>query len=261
MTTARVSSGGASQRASGVGALTRALPRARLLPLLLGAMVLLACAKLEALLRDLMGATPALPWVELVAPAQAVAVAAAETKPAETKPAETKPAEPKPADAAPAGGAQPGKAAPAAAPAAEQPLLPEAVAAERALLEGLRARRTEIEAREQALAEREMLLTAAERRLSQRIEELTALQKRLESAEKTATEREESGWRQLVKLYEGMRPRDAAAIFDALEMAVLVEIVDRMGQRKAAPVLGAMRPDRARELTTELARHRARTVD
>ena len=58
-----------------------------------------------------------------------------------------------------------------------------------------------------------------------------------------------------------MRPRDAAAIFDELEMPVLVRLMDRMREAKAAPVLGAMRPERARLLTAELARHRARPTD
>jgi len=39
---------------------------------------------------------------------------------------------------------------------------------------------------------------------------------------------------------------------------VLVEILDRMAERKAAPVIGAMRPERARLGAAELARHRAR---
>lgn len=132
---------------------------------------------------------------------------------------------------------------------------------ERALLEGLRARRMELDARDQALAAREMVVNAAERRLGQRIEELTALQQRLEAIDRGRTEREEAGWRQMVKLYEGLRPRDAAAIFDDLEMPVLVQIVDRMREAKAAPVLGAMKPDRARMLTAELARHRSRPAE
>ena len=73
--------------------------------------------------------------------------------------------------------------------------------------------------------------------------------------------RSEAGWRQMVKLYEGMRPRDAAAIFDELDLPVLVGIVERMAERKAAPVIGAMRPERARQLTAELARQRARPVE
>jgi flagellar motility protein MotE (MotC chaperone) len=156
---------------------------------------------------------------------------------------------------------------PAAQPAAPPPRLaaqetaapaPDPAAlAERALLEQLRARRGELEAREGAILAREQLLAAAERRLAQRIEELGTLQQRLEALERGRAERDEAGWRGLVRVYETMRPREAATIFDSLEMPVLVELVDRMGERRAAPVIGAMRPDRARELTAELARHRA----
>ena len=54
---------------------------------------------------------------------------------------------------------------------------------------------------------------------------------------------------------------DAAVIFDELEMPVLLPIADRMREAKAAPVLAAMRPDRARTLTAELARLRAERVE
>ncbi len=56
-----------------------------------------------------------------------------------------------------------------------------------------------------------------------------------------------------MKVYEGMKPRDAATIFNDLDMNVLLGVVDRMKDRKAAPVLAAMQPDKARELTTKLA--------
>jgi len=129
--------------------------------------------------------------------------------------------------------------------------------AERALLEQLRTRRGELEAREQSIVSRELVLAAAERRLTQRIEELTQLQQRLESMERTRGEREDAGWRGLVRTYENMRPREAAAIFEELELPVVIQILDRMGERKMAPVIGAMRPEKARILTAELARHRA----
>jgi flagellar motility protein MotE (MotC chaperone) len=134
-------------------------------------------------------------------------------------------------------------------------------AAERALLEALRQRRSELEAREAALAEREVLVAAAERRLSARIAEMQALHQRLEAEARQRGEQSEQGMRQLVRLYEGMRPRDAATIFDDLDLAVLIPVLDRMREARAAPVLAAMRPDRARLATTELARHRARPND
>ena len=153
----------------------------------------------------------------------------------------------------------PAAAAPPPPPAPEEPT-PEQ-RAERHLLESLRARRAELDSRDQALAAREMVVAATERRLGQRIEELGVLQQRLEAIDRGRSDREEAGWRQMVKLYEGLRPRDAAAIFDDLEMPVLVQLMDRMREAKAAPVLGAMKPDRARLLTAELARHRARPAE
>ncbi len=206
------------------------MPRPRLLPLALLSMTLLLPAKLASLLRGL--PTAAVPRMELVTEARANA------------PAPT----PAPRPVAPT---------PAPAPAAPAEPTPDQLA-ERAVLESLRGRRAEMEQREQQLQQREMLLAATERRLTQRLEEMAALQHRLEAARTQGNEREEAGWRQLVKTYETMRPRDAAAIFDDLDMAVLVQVVDRMREAKVAPILGAMKPDRARLLTTELAHHRAR---
>jgi flagellar motility protein MotE (MotC chaperone) len=203
------------------------MPRPRLLPLALLAMLALLGVKLEGLRHG------SVPSVALVSPAVASA-----------------PAPP------PQGAAAP----PRQAPEIPAPPAPDAVA-ERAVLEALRARRAEIEVREAALAQREMLVAAVERRLTGRLEELTALQRRLEAEARSRDERTEQGWRQMVRLYEGMRPRDAAGIFDDLDMPVLIQVVDRMRENKAAPVLAAMRPERARLVTTELARHRSRPND
>ena len=130
--------------------------------------------------------------------------------------------------------------------------------AEREVLQALRARRAELDAREQALLTREVVAEATERRAAQRLEELSALQRQSAAGDRDRSEREEAGWRQMVKLYEGLRPRDAAAIFDELDLALLVPLMGRLREAKAAPILGAMRPERARALTAELARHRAR---
>jgi flagellar motility protein MotE (MotC chaperone) len=125
------------------------------------------------------------------------------------------------------------------------------------MLEALRGRRSEVEARERALQTREAVMAAAERRLSQRVEEMSSLQSRLENLERQQREREEQSWTGLVKLYEGMRPREASTIFNDLDMTVLVQIVHRMKESKAGPVLAAMAPDKARILTTELAQFRS----
>jgi len=199
--------------------------RPRILPLTLVAMLALLGVKLEGLGR---GSAPS---AALIAAAAASAPIPAPLSPASAPPPEM------------------------AAPSVTEAL------AERAILEALRARRAEIEAREAALAEREILAAAVERRLVGRLEELASLQQRLEAEARSRDERTEQGWRQMVRLYEGMRPREAAGIFDDLDMAVLIQVVDRMREAKAALVLAAMRPERARVVTIELARHRSRSSD
>jgi flagellar motility protein MotE (MotC chaperone) len=130
--------------------------------------------------------------------------------------------------------------------------------AERAVLLDLRQRRQELDARDAALSVRESILAAAEQKLMARVEELGALQKKLQDLEAARQQRDEAGWQGLVKLYETMKPRDAAVIFNDLQMPVLLSLVDRMNERKAAPVLAAMNPDKARDLTAGLAQLRTR---
>ena len=56
----------------------------------------------------------------------------------------------------------------------------------------------------------------------------------------------------LVKIYEGMKPKDAARIFDTLDLDVLIQVMSKMSERKVAPVLAAMNPERARTVTIML---------
>ena len=164
-------------------------------------------------------------------------------------------AEPKPSAEHAAG---PAAMTPATMPPAA-PAEPEISDAEKATLQDLRARRKELDARAARLDEREAILTAAERRLTERVQQLTALQAKLEQLEKDRQDRQEANWRGLVKTYEDMRPRDAAAIFNDLDSAVLIPVLDRMKDAKAAPILAAMTPERARGATSQLAQFRTQS--
>ncbi len=139
-----------------------------------------------------------------------------------------------------------------------RPAEPPVSDAERALLLDLRQRREALDAREATLATREQVVGAAERRLADRVAELQALQTRLEALEATRRAHDEANWRGLVKLYENMKPRDAATIMNDLDMPVLLEVVDRMKEAKAASILAAMQPEKARQVTAELAHLRTR---
>lgn len=145
---------------------------------------------------------------------------------------------------------------PAAPAPSEEAGPPPVTDAEKAVLLDLRQRRQELDSRDAALTARESVLAAAEQKVSARVAELQALQKKLEALDAARREREDASWQGLVKLYEAMKPRDAATIFNDLDMSVLLQVVDRMKEAKAAPVLAAMQPDKARDLTSKLAQMR-----
>ena len=129
--------------------------------------------------------------------------------------------------------------------------------AERALLQDLRSRKLEIDARDRATSEREAVLSAAEHKLSERLDQLAALQARLEALDAERKQHDEANWSGLVRTYEAMKPRDAASIFNDLDLAVLLPVLDRMKETKAALVLAAMQPERARLVTAKLAQQRS----
>ncbi|MDF7673476.1 hypothetical protein PT283_01685 [Acetobacteraceae bacterium ESL0697] len=56
----------------------------------------------------------------------------------------------------------------------------------------------------------------------------------------------------LAHIYEQMPPRDAAAVFNVLDIRVLVPVAQHMNPRKISAVIGGMLPDRANILTQYL---------
>ena len=74
-------------------------------------------------------------------------------------------------------------------------------------------------------------------------------------------EKQDTEIRGLVKIYEAMKPLDAAAIFNEMEMPILLEVIDKMSERKVAPILAGMSPKRARDVTQELAELRKVRAD
>ncbi len=124
------------------------------------------------------------------------------------------------------------------------------------LLQALAERRQHLERRARQIDQREVLLQAAERRIEDKVGGLKALQKSIEKLLLEHEQQTEGQYRSLVKIYENMKPKDAARIFEELDMAVLLAVVERMKERKTAPILAKMNPLRAKAITIELAQRR-----
>jgi flagellar motility protein MotE (MotC chaperone) len=127
---------------------------------------------------------------------------------------------------------------------------------ERAILERLQSRRQELDARAREIDIRENLLKAAEKRVEARVEELKAIESRITTATQQKNEADAARLKGIITMYEGMKPKDAAKVFDRLEMPVLFEIASQIAPRKMADILGLMAPEAAERLTVEMT-HRA----
>ncbi|HEV3500116.1 MAG TPA: flagellar protein FlbB [Bradyrhizobium sp.] len=127
-------------------------------------------------------------------------------------------------------------------------------ASERAILERLQARRQELEARAREIDIRESLLKAAEKRIESRVEELKAVESRITTATEQKNQADVARFKGIITMYEGMKPKDAAKVFDRLEMPVLFEIASQIAPRKMADILGLMSTEAAERLTAEMAR-------
>lgn len=114
-----------------------------------------------------------------------------------------------------------------------------AINAERKLLDDQRAalaqRRSEID-----LANETLVIETA--RLDELKQEVEALLERANAAHVADVDR-------LVALYSNMKPRDAAAIMNDLDLEVTITVLGTMPERSAAPILATLNPVRARALS------------
>ncbi|HEU5018367.1 MAG TPA: flagellar protein FlbB [Pseudolabrys sp.] len=124
---------------------------------------------------------------------------------------------------------------------------------EKAVLQRLQERRKQLDLRSRELDMRESLLKAAEKRVEARVMELKELESKISTAVDNRDKAEAKRFAALVSMYENMRAKDAARIFDHLDLAILVEVATRMKPRAMSEILAQMTPEAAERLTVELA--------
>ncbi|MFO1187054.1 MAG: hypothetical protein U1E87_06130 [Alphaproteobacteria bacterium] len=125
--------------------------------------------------------------------------------------------------------------------------------AEIQVLESLTRRREELDKRAAALDMREKLMQTTEQRLDQKLAEIRKVEDAIKASIRTLSDQEAAQIASLVKVYETMKPKDAAAILQGLDRKILIDVAQRMKEAKMSAVLAAMDPDKAREVTVLLA--------
>jgi flagellar motility protein MotE (MotC chaperone) len=176
-------------------------------------------------------------------PAAAQGAEAAKTAPADEAKPGTQTAE------APA---PPPQAGPDAKPAIKDPLL--LSPAEIEVLQELSVRRAQLDRRAGEIDQQQVVLQAAEKRIDEKIAKLETIQKSVQAVVDKQNAADDARTQSLVKIYETMKPADAAQILSQLDMPILLQMLSRMKEAKTAPILAAMDPTKAEAITTAMAK-------
>ncbi len=135
---------------------------------------------------------------------------------------------------------------------ADGPTKPIFTAAELDILENLSERRKSLDARSTELDIRENLLVATQKTVEEKIDELKRIEETIRVLLGKHDKQEKKKLLSLVKVYESMKPKDAARIFEELDLNVLVDVAELMEERRLAPVLAYMDPVKAKTVTIEI---------
>jgi flagellar motility protein MotE (MotC chaperone) len=199
----------------------------RLLPVLIGAAALLFCAKIVDV------------WFALGT--DPVAAAHAQVAPEAPKPSRTAATEPTTPAALPPAGKRTGRDPMSFSPQEVE------------ILQSLSQRRDDLDKRAAEIDRHEALLQATEQRIDEKIARLQQMEGTINDAFKKADQKDNAKIKSLVRIYETMKPKEAARIFEQLDVPVLLDVLEQMKEMKTAPILAAMDPAKAKAVTLALA--------
>jgi flagellar motility protein MotE (MotC chaperone) len=117
------------------------------------------------------------------------------------------------------------------------------------LLAAIKAERKLLDDQRALLAQRASEIELANEALAIETARLDELKKEVESLLERASVAHVADVERLVALYSNMKPKDAAAIMNDLDLEVTMTVLGTMPERNAAPILAALNPVRARALS------------
>ncbi len=120
------------------------------------------------------------------------------------------------------------------------------------LLARLRAREQDLTRREEALDLRDKTLEKLSQEIGARLQELSAAEETLRQTMAIADSAAENDLENLTKVYENMKPKDAAVLFEAMEPSFAAGFLGRMQAASAAQILSGLSPEKAYAISLTL---------
>jgi len=124
------------------------------------------------------------------------------------------------------------------------------------VLEKLSERRAALDRRAQEMSQQEVVLKAAEQRVEEKLAKLKSMEQEIAGLVDKETQQGDARLKGLVKIYETMKPREAARIFEELDTPTVLDVIEQMKEAKAAPILASMDPTKAKTVTAALIERR-----
>lgn len=120
------------------------------------------------------------------------------------------------------------------------------------ILQELAERREALDLRAKEIDKRAIQLKVTEDEIDKKLKQLKAYEDKLEKLINAYTKKEQQNIDSLVKLYTSMKPKDAARIFNTLDMDITVALLKGMKPSSSSAILSQMNAEKAKAVTAEL---------
>lgn len=120
------------------------------------------------------------------------------------------------------------------------------------LLARLRAREQDLTRREEELDLRDKTLEKLSQEIDARLQELATAEETLRQTMALADSAAENDLENLTRVYENMKPKDAAVLFEAMEPSFAAGFLGRMQTASAAQILSGLSPEKAYAISLTL---------
>ena len=120
------------------------------------------------------------------------------------------------------------------------------------ILQELAERREALDLRAQEIDKRAIQLKVTEEEINKKLRQLKDYEQKLEKLINIYSEQEQENLNAMIKMYTAMKPKDAARIFNNLDMNITVALLKGMKPSTSSAILSQMDSQKAQAVTAEL---------
>ena len=120
------------------------------------------------------------------------------------------------------------------------------------ILQELAERREALDIRAKEIDKRTIQLKVAETEIEKKLQQLKEYEIKLSKLVSQYSQKEQENISSLVKLYTTMKPKDAARLFNTMDLGITVALLKGMKPSTSSAILSQMSSERAQAITAEL---------